>query len=208
MKDKTSVIVIMVLAFCVSASEAKSINVNQLEERQGNEGYQVAQSGEHGIKLQFFYKGKVIYEVNPRHAEKILPKDGLWGDTTSVELIYEHLAPRGSLQQQPKAFDDVTGDGLPDIIILERPLTLINSSVTPSAVRRLSFNGEKVEEGEPYICDIGEMIHFDDYNHDGIFELANTDTEQDFIFTREGLPISDFVLIFDKLLNGYRISAE
>lgn len=104
------------------------------------------------------------------------------------------------MESQPELFDDITGDGNPNIVVLERPESIGNQAQT-KAIRFFSFNGGEVEEFRPYIAKLGEVIYFDDFNGDGVLELVLTDSERHFLYSQGGMPISKYVLIFDE---GYK----
>ena len=84
-------------------------------------GYKIVQAGKHGEKLIILLNEKVIYEIVPKYSEEVHEYyEGESKGNNSVYLIYGSLIRGGeNLKEQPKAFDDVTGDGSPDIICLE-----------------------------------------------------------------------------------------
>jgi len=78
-----------------------------------------------------------------------------------------------------------------------------NSVPSPGAIRVFSISGDKVEEFGSILGDFGEILYFADFNKDGTFELVTTDQERYFLYSRDGLPISDYVWIFDKKYKHY-----
>ena len=164
--------------------------------------YKVIQSKKYGKKIDVLFKGKLIHEIFPKHQEEI-------GEGSLVILAYNDLIRGGHfLKEQPKLFDDVTGDGNPNIIVLERPARFSNASLHLMAVRIFSISDGKIEESEPIIDGIGEMLHFDDFNGDGILELVNTDGERYFLYSRDGFPISNWVWIYDSYYKSYYKAAR
>ena len=158
-----------------------------------NGEYQIVQLGEWGDKLLIVHNGKTIHEITPQYSEELYD--------SIVDVGYSSLAWRGSLAKQPQAFDDITGDGKPNIFCIERSRRGGNHPPWNVAIRIFSISGDKIEEFT-ILDSIGEGLHFDDFNNDGIFELVNTDHERYFLYSREGMPISQYVWIFDP---GYKL---
>ena len=163
--------------------------------------YQIIQPGEWGDKLLIVHNGKTLYEIVPKYQKKI-------GNNTKVDLAYDSLCSRGSLEKQPEAFDDVTGDKKLNIVCREIPGHITNDPAHFMAIRVFSISGDSVEEFAPILDGIGEALHFDDFNNDGVFELVNTDQERYFLYSREGMPISQYVWIFDPFYKFYYQAAK
>jgi hypothetical protein len=159
------------------------------------DGYQIIQSEVYGQYIEVIKDGNSISKIVPQYSDKI-------GEGSLIIPIYDHLVKRGSFEEQPKLFDDVTGDGNQDIVCLERPASFSNSPGHDMAIRTFSIIDGTVEENEPIFDSIGAMLHYDDFNKDGIFEIVNTDQERYFLYSREGFPISSYVWIFDP---GYKL---
>jgi len=165
-------------------------------------GRQIFKGEGYGQEVIIKVSDDLMLSITPKYSDKISENSPL-GGSSEVFLGYVCLVPRGSLKDQPKPFDDVTGDGNPDILILEITDKISNASGHSTAVRLFSVINGKIEESQPYFGMIGEMLHFDDFNKDGVFELVNTDSERYFLYSRDGFPISDYVLIYDTYYKKY-----
>ena len=163
--------------------------------------YKIIQPGEWGDGLLITHNGKVIFEIVPKYQKEI-------GNNSKVDLAYDSLANRGDIEKQPKAFDDITGDGKSNIFCIERPNRIANHPPWYVAIRVFSISDNEVEELPPILDSIGEGLHFDDFNKDGVLELVNTDQERYFLYSREGMPISQYVWIFDPFYKFYYQAAK
>lgn len=151
---------------------------------------------ENGNKMWILQDNEIIHEITPEHQEEI-------GYESRVIPLYSWLIGRGSLDKQPKPFDDVTGDGHPNYLVLERPTVLGNYGTHPMVIRTFSIEEDRVREFRPYVGSIGEIIYFDDFNKNGVPELVLTDSERYFLYSKSGMPISRHVLIFDSHRKRY-----
>ena len=158
--------------------------------------YKISQPKGYGEGFDIWYDGKIIHSVLPKYQKEVLVSDWM-GEDTKVLLIYDHLAERGRLVAQPRAFEDILGDGVPNLVFIEQPDTITNHGPWSTAIRVFSLIEDEVVEGRPYFEWIGEAIHFDDFNKDGVFEIVNTDHERYFLYSQRGFPISPCVLIYD-----------
>lgn len=146
------------------------------------------------------YKGKTIYEVKP----KFLKPDETF-DSVSIDLIYDHLADRHRhIKTQPKPFDDINGDGKPEVIFIEGK---VRGQFWDYVVRVVSLDGENAKEYSP-IQGTGEVLYFDDFNRDGILEFVTTDNERQWLYDRSGMPISRYVWICDLDYKSYYRATE
>jgi tetratricopeptide (TPR) repeat protein len=151
-----------------------------------HDGYELTRPEEEYHRLILKHNGKIIYEIAPIY---FLEEEE--GDMR-VHAIYRQLTPR-SLHKAIQPFMDITGDGIPNLVIQEGPFSNQNQRFV---VRVLSIDNDTVTEYEPFLCG-GEIYYFADFNDDGILEFVNTDQEGDFIYDEYGVPISDLVWIFD-----------
>ncbi|MDD3374486.1 MAG: hypothetical protein PHY73_02045 [Candidatus Omnitrophica bacterium] len=135
--------------------------------------YQFAESEEFGKYINILKDGKVIHTILPKHQRDILKEDWM-GDETFVQPFYFWLAQRGSLESQPKAFDDILGDGISNFVCIERPDVLSNHPPWFVAIRTFSVS-DTVEEIETRLLWIGEEVHYDDLDNDGALELVYYD---------------------------------
>lgn len=188
--------VVLVLLGAISLVFAQTILAQSGE-------YKLVRPGKYCSAIQVLRGDAVIYEVRSEYVKEISQKSGFGEEETCVDLIYSGLASRGSLAMQPRPFDDVNGDGAPDIVFMERG-HVSNASVHYRALRMVSLKDGKAEEATAFFDLFGEMIHFDDFNKDGVLELVNTDAERDFKYSPDGLPKSSMVIVFDKMERQYR----
>ena len=49
----------------------------------------------------------------------------------------------------------------------------------------------------------GEVYFFADFDNDGVLEFVNTDSERDFVYDANGMPISDRVWVLDRKQKKY-----
>lgn len=134
--------------------------------------------------------GGMSYKITTKHSQEL-------GGKSYITPIYGMLTSRGKLTKQPEAFDDITGDGNPDVLILELPDRITNSPVRNAVLRLFSVIDDDIKESRPYLTEIGEVIYFDDFNKDGTLEIVKTDGARYFLYSKSGMPISNYVLIFD-----------
>ena len=150
-------------------------------------------------KIEVLRDGEVIHEIVPEHEDKVGKATGVG---SAVVLLYDMLINRGSWESQPELFDDITGDGNPNILVLERPKSY-HKPPHLMAIRFFSIQDGEVVEFKPYVEEIGEIIYFDDFNDDGVAELVLTDHERHFLYSKSGMPISRYVLVFDSHRRRY-----
>jgi hypothetical protein len=156
----------------------------------------------HGEVLDILRNGKVIYSIVPKYKKEIIKGD--WaGKTSLVHPAYHYLIDRSrAVNPRPKAFDDITGDGLPNFVCYER-VEWFGNSAAPGAIRVFSISEDKVEELGSILAEFGEVMYFADFNKDGTFEFVATDQENLFSYDEKGLPISDRAWIFDRKTKRY-----
>ena len=104
--------------------------------------------------------------------------------------------------------DDITGDGKPDLVCIERQSGLVNHGPWPVAIRIFTIGGTEVIEHKPLIIRIGEALHFDDFNKDGILEFVNTDNERNFKYRKDGLPDSEYVYSWGTQSKHYKATTK
>ena len=141
-------------------------------------------------KLTITYKDKAIYEVTPKYTDAFSLASY---ENTFIGLIYGELIPR-RLHKKVSAFDDITGDNIPDLVFVERPSG--GNVYWPFMVRVLSIDKDKVTEYPPIKAG-GEVYYFADFNNDGTLEFVNTDQEGNFAYNEDGMAISDYVWSLD-----------
>jgi hypothetical protein len=140
------------------------------------------------------YHGEQIYEYKPRYVES---------QDIEVAPIYDDLANRAS-ESQPKPFQDVLGNGLPDLVINESPLGYNRQEGVVKYLTVVSFDGKDVQETGP-IQWTGEVVYFIDFNQDGCMEVVNTDWEQGFYkFDKAGVPMHRGVWRYDQDAGRYK----
>lgn len=164
------------------------------EYTEGKEYRIIRQEGEWN-RLTLLRRDKVIGEITPEYVDKFL--DASY-DTMWIVPIYDDLVPR-QLHKNIFPFDDITGDGIPNLVIRERPF---GGNNVPFVVRVLSINQDSVTEYEA-IEGGGEVFYFVDFNDDGVLEFVNTDWENGFVYDEEGMPISEHVWRLNKKQNRY-----
>ena len=120
-------------------------------------------------------------------------------DDVRIEPIYNDIVER-SLGKHITPFSDITGDGLPDLVLQEYPPP--GNHYMPFIVRILSIKNGSVFEYEPIEAG-GEVYYFVDFNKDGVLEFVNTDSESNFVYSEDGMPISDSVWHLEKDQNKY-----
>jgi len=147
-------------------------------------------------RLILTYKNSAIYEIVPKYVDTFQDASN---DEMRINLIYNKLVPR-SLSKDIIPFEDITGDSIPDLVVIENPPP--GNWYAPFVVRVLSTRGSSVTEYSP-IEGGGEVYYFADFNKDGILEFVNTDSEGDFVYDDTGMPISDYVWVLDKESNKY-----
>jgi len=158
----------------------------------------VRQEGERN-KLTITCNDKAIYEVIPKYTDLLDAYPPASHENTFIGLIYGELIPR-RLHKEVNAFDDITGDNIPDLVFVERPPG--GNAYWPFMVRILSINKNKVTESPPIKAG-GEVYYFADFNNDGILEFVNTDQEGNFTYNKDGMAISDYVWYLDKQQKRY-----
>jgi len=195
--SKKRLIILWVMTFLLLTTiSTKAAYATDVIAISADEEYQIVQPGEWGDKLLIVHNGKTLHEIVPKYQKKI-------GADAKVDLAYDSLCSRGNLEKQPEAFDDVTGDKKLNIVCREIPGHITNDPSHFMAIRVFSISGDSVEEFAPILDGIGEALHFDDFNNDGVFELVNTDQERYFLYSREEMPISQYVWIFDSFYKFY-----
>jgi len=165
--------------------------------------YSLRESQKYGEYVAIFANNELIAKIKPKYKKEVADISIFKEDATYVEPIYSVLVDRGDIPQ-PKAFDDITGDGKSNIICTEQQTGFVNHGPYPNAVRIFTIDGNQIIEHKPIITTIGEAIHFDDFNKDGILELVNTDNEREFKYLANGLPDSPLVWYWDKQERQYK----
>jgi hypothetical protein len=159
--------------------------------------YKVIRQKEEWNKLVLKRGNKTIYEITPVYFLDV-PNDDV-----QIKPIYDDLVDR-YLYKEVLPFDDITGDGIPNLVIREYPsLSQWNNYMPPFVVRILSINQDSVTEFEPIAEGGGEIYYFADFNNDGVLEFVNTDWEGDFVYNDDGIPLSDYVWILDAKQKKY-----
>ena len=160
--------------------------------------YRIVRQEKEWNRLTLLRKDKVIGEITPKYVDKFTNFCHASYDMLWVISIYDDLTPR-PLHKNIFPFDDITGDGISNLVIMERPF---GGNNPPFVVRVLSINQDSVTEYEA-IEGGGEVFYFADFNDDGVLEFVNTDSERDFVYDDEGMPISDHVWRFNKKQKRY-----
>ena len=153
------------------------------------------QQGKIVPRLLIFRGGNLIYTYEQRHL-----KAGL-GMGPFVDLVYEDLADRSG-KTQPKPFDDVLGNGLPDLVINES-VTGGTAGLYENMLTILSLDGTNTVE-TPVVPCFGEVFYFKDFDNDGCLEIVNTDWEQGFRKFNSGVPMHKGVWMYDRQAGRYR----
>jgi len=147
--------------------------------------------------LVVLHFGKPIYPYTWRYFET-----SEWADR-GMNPVYHSLANRAG-KPQPKAFDDILGNGLPDLVINEYVITGNNTATYTNMLTIISLDGTNVTETPAVPC-TGEVFYFKDFDDDGCMEIVNTDSEQGFRkFDQHGLPMHKGVWKYDRQAGRYR----
>jgi hypothetical protein len=145
--------------------------------------------------LRILHDGHEIYRYTVRHLAEDPVVMGPY-----VDLLYGGLADRSD-RPQPRPFDDILGNGLPDLVIDEY---VLRGGVPESMLTVISLDGTKVVE-TPAGHFRGEIMFFHDFDGDGSMEIVNTDWEQGFrTFDSNGVPIHKYVWKYDGKVGRYR----
>ena len=166
--------------------------------------YSMKPSEQYGKSITISVDDNKISTILPKYKKELSAISIFKNDDTLILPIYSYLCERGSLKENPQAFDDITGDGQPDLVCIERQTAISNHGAKPVVVRIFTFNGINIEEYPPTFMKMGEALHFDDFNKDGVLELVNTDNERDFKYSTDGMPESPYVYIFDTIKHQYK----
>jgi hypothetical protein len=147
--------------------------------------------------LVVLYAGKPMYRYRWRYFRT--DSDPLPG----MNPVYDSLANRAG-KPQPKPYDDILGNGLPDLVINEYVIHGNNTAAYTNMLTIISLDGTHVTETPAIPC-IGEVFYFKDFNEDGCMEVVNTDWEQGFrLFDKEGIPMHKGVWKYEPQLGQYR----
>jgi hypothetical protein len=165
-------------------------------------------SEKYGQAVFIFNGNKLIGSIRPEYRKEISDISEFKNEKTVIEPVYKNcLADRGR-KPQPRPFEDVNGDGMPDFICIERQSGLTNASLRAGILRFFTVYPDGIEETGSVISGFGEMLHFDDFNGDGIPEIVNTDNERHFLYSAAGYPVSSQVWIYDRKSKKYWNAAE
>ena len=116
-----------------------------------------------------------------------------------IDPAYNDLVSR-AFHEEVIPFEDITGDGIPDLVISEHVQQ--GNRYTAFVIRVLSLNKNIVTEYDP-IDGRGEVAYFSDFDEDGILEFVNTDLERDFIYNEDNVPLSEYVWVLDQKQKQY-----
>lgn len=160
--------------------------------------YQIARhSDQSGRSITLHHNNIEIYQYTTRC---LTPHYGM---VPHVDLAYDCLANRAR-NLRPKPFDDVLGNGLPDLVISESVTTGNNTVTYTNMLTIISMNGTNVTETPAVPC-TGEIFYFKDFDGDGCMEIVNTDWEQGFRkFDKDGIPMHKGVWKYDPKAGRYR----
>lgn len=127
--------------------------------------------------------------------------------TTTLMPIYDRLIDRDRyLERQPEPLDDITGDGLPNLVIME----LDPGGSAPGSpdywITVLTLRGHAVEV-HPAFHGRGEVLFFDDLDGDGSLEFIAGELDYDKLEGRRMIPTSPRVRVFDPAQRRYRRTA-
>ena len=150
-------------------------------------------------KLTVYHRGHAIYAYEPRH----LPKRG--NESPSVDSVYSWLDP-GDRKAPPEAFDDVLGNGMPDLVVDEYFIGGSGGG-TVHVLTVLSLDGTNVVETPPVVCP-GEAVFLEDRDGDGRMEIVNRDDgllPPDFLKTN---PVPERVWTYDPESTRYRRTGD
>ena len=184
---KRLIILVAILLFLATWVKAGEIVLSSSD----NE-YQLIRQEREWHKLTLSYKGKPVYEIVPVHYVDV-EKQYMW-----TKPIYDELADR-SLHKEIKPFDDITGDGISNLVIIEYPSP---GQISSFVVRVLSLNKGLITEYKAFEGG-GEVYYFADFDKDGVLEFVNTDGERKFVYNKDGMPLSDNVWVFDPKQKEY-----
>lgn len=189
--NKKQVVAILIIFFFTAllyAEQESSVTASK--------DYEVIRHKGEFNRLTLTYKNNTIYEIVPKYVDTF---QDVSNNEMRINLIYDRLVPR-SLSKDIVPFEDITGDSVPDLVVIENPPP--GNWYMPFAVRVLSIRGNSVTEYSP-IDGGGEVYYFADFNKDRVLEFVNTDSEGDFVYDDTGMPISDYVWVLDKESNKY-----
>jgi antitoxin (DNA-binding transcriptional repressor) of toxin-antitoxin stability system len=169
--------------------------------------YSMQKSQSYGDYITIFADGKPVAKITPKYTKELAKISIFKDDKSRVASIYTDLIDRANIAQ-PKPFDDITGDGKPNLICIERQRGSVNQGPYPVAIRFFTLDGKTLIEHRPIITKVGEVIYFADFNKDGILEFVNTDQEKSFHYLSNGLPNSPLVWYWDSSQQQYRKSLK
>ncbi len=157
----------------------------------------ISDRSEDNMGISVLHAAQPVYSYK---AHQLKPCDSL---PPGVAMPYDRLANRAG-KPQPKPFDDILGNGLPDLVINEYVVTGNNTETYTNMLTIISLDGTNVVETPGPLCR-GEVIYFKDFNDDGCMEVVNTDREQGFRqFDNDGVPMHKGVWKYDPEAGRYR----
>jgi hypothetical protein len=168
--------------------------------------YSCRESVVFGKSIAIFADNRKIAEIVPSMHNRIAEAFKIEDKPTRIKPLYSSLADRADFSQ-PKPFDDINGDGRADFVCIEYQ-EISNNGSYPAAIRFFSIDGNRITETKSLFIEIGEALHFDDFNNDAVLELVNTDNERHFLYSKKGYPISAYVWIFDTHYKEWWNAAE
>lgn len=159
---------------------------------------------EYGKSITVYCNMKKILVIKPKYKNELAKISIFKDDDALVVPIYSlYLCGRGSLTEQPKPFEDINGDGKPDLVCVDRQEGFQNHGSRVLAIRIFSFDKDRVIDSNPIFIKAGEILHFDDFNKDGILELVNTEDTATPKRDAKNIPISSDILVWNKKRRKY-----
>jgi hypothetical protein len=107
------------------------------------------------------------------------------------------------LDHQPKPLEDITGDGLPNLLVLESDPGGSKPGTPDYWLTVLTMRGRSVEV-HPEIHGTGEVLFFDDLNGDSRLEFIAGELDNDKFDGERRIPDNRFVWVFDPKQRRYR----